>query len=123
MKAFKTIITSLFLCIAGAAMAQVTNSPAVPQPTTQQDPAVPTTSTDQKTDFNYPQSPNRPANIPSEDTLIKSHQVSAAVIHDSLTPASDKKADKSAKRKNKKGTAEMTDSTSTQDNPARKPQE
>jgi len=113
----------MFLCITGAAFAQVTNSPnpAAPQTTTQEDQATPATNADRKADFNYPQSPNRPANIPSEDTLIKSQRTSGAIIHDTLMPSSDKKADKSSMRKDRKGTAEMDDSTFRGNKPGRKP--
>lgn len=108
----KNLIASLFvmfLAIAGAVHAQTVPAQPAPQPVPQQNP-VPTTPTeDKKPDFNSPQSPVRPANIPSEDTLIKGQKSSGAVIKDTLMPSTSKKMERMNRRNSKKGTAEMDD--------------
>lgn len=122
MKYLACILTML-LGIAGAfAQNPVTPEPSVPQPVPQTSP-VPTTAPETKPEFNSPQSPARPAQIPSEDTLIKGQKSSGAVIHDTLMPTDDKRKERSERRKNRKGTAETDDTTSAQPqaDPARKP--
>lgn len=116
-------IFTMLLGIAGAfAQNPVTPEPSVPQPVPQTSP-VPATGPETKPGFNSPQSPARPAQIPSEDTLIKGQKSSGAMIHDTLMPSSDKRRDRSERRRNRKGTAETTDTTSIQPrtDPARKP--
>ncbi|SDE74017.1 hypothetical protein SAMN04487996_106359 [Dyadobacter soli] len=116
-------IFTMLLGIAGAfAQNPVTPEQSVPQPVPQTSP-VPATAPETKPEFNSPQSPNRPAQVPSEDTLIKGQKSSGAVIHDTLMPTDDKRKDRSERRKNRKGTAEKDDTTSThpQADPARKP--
>ncbi|WP_031528311.1 hypothetical protein [Dyadobacter crusticola] len=113
----KKIITMTFgalLAAAGMVSAQTTTTPgtSVPQTVPTQDPTTTTPATEKKTDFNSPQSPVRPANIPSEDTLIKGQSSSGAVIKDTLMPSSNKKEDRMNRRKNRKGTAETGDTTS-----------
>jgi hypothetical protein len=126
MKTLIALLFVMFLAIAGAVHAQtVPSSPAqpFPQPAPQQNP-IPTTPTeDKKTDFNSPQSPVRPANIPSEDTLIKGQKSSGAVIKDTLMPSTSKKEQRMNRRNSKKGTAETDDTTksSLPTDPARKP--
>jgi hypothetical protein len=122
MKYLACILTML-LGIAGAfAQNPVTPEPSVPQPVPQTSP-VPTTAPETKPEFNSPQSPARPAQIPSEDTLIKGQKSSGAVIRDTLVPSDNKRKDRSERRKNRKGTAETDDTISTQPqtDPARKP--
>lgn len=112
----------MLLGIAGAfAQNPVTPEPSVPQPVPQS--PVPTTAPETKPEFNSPQSPARPAQIPSEDTLIKGQKSSGAVIHDTLMPTDDKRKERSERRKNRKGTAETDDTTSVkpQTDPAGKP--
>ena len=116
-------IFAMLLGIAGAfAQNPVTPEPSVPQPVPQTSP-VPKTTPETKPEFNSPQSPARPAQIPSEDTLIKGQKSSGAVIHDTLVPTDNKRKDRSERRKNRKGTAETDDTTSAQPqaDPARKP--
>jgi hypothetical protein len=116
-------IFTMLLAVAGAfAQNPVTPEPSVPQPVPQTSP-VPTTVPETKPEFNSPQSPSRPAQIPSEDTLIKGQKSSGAVIRDTLMPADSKRKDRSERRKNRKGTAETDDTISTQPqtDPARKP--
>ncbi|KAA0990176.1 hypothetical protein [Dyadobacter aurulentus] len=118
MKKLPAIIVSAFLASAGIAYAQTTPAQnptpgqTVPQTVPTQDPATTSPETEKKTDFNSPQSPVRPANIPSEDTLIKGQSSSGAVIRDTLVPSNSRKAERMNRRKNKKGTSEMDDSTS-----------
>ncbi|CAG5074443.1 hypothetical protein DYBT9623_05130 [Dyadobacter sp. CECT 9623] len=114
-----SIILSAFLASAGIASAQTTPVPTnpapgqtTPQTTPTQQPATTAPATESKTDFNSPQSPVRPANIPSEDTLIKGQTSSGAVIKDTLVPSNSRKTDRMNRRKNKKGTAETTGDTS-----------
>ncbi|KQS25568.1 hypothetical protein [Dyadobacter sp. Leaf189] len=122
----KKIITMTFgalLAAAGMVSAQTTTTPgtSVPQTVPTQDPATTTPATEKKTDFNAPQSPTRPATIPSEDTLIKGQSSSGAVIKDTLMPSSNRKEDRMNRRKNRKGTVETGDTTSTSGSgPARK---
>lgn len=116
-------IFTMLLGIAGAfAQNPVTPEPPVPQPVPQTSP-VPTTVPETKPEFNSPESPARPAQIPSEDTLIKGQKSSGAIIHDTLMPADNKRKDRPERRKNRKGTAETDDTTSAQPqtDPARKP--
>ncbi len=113
-------IFTMLLGVAGAlAQNPVTPEPSVPQPVPQTNP-VPTTAPETKPVFSSPQSPVRPAQIPSEDTLIKGQKSSGAVIRDTLMPADNKRKDRG---KNRKGTAETDDTISTQPqtDPARKP--
>jgi hypothetical protein len=113
-------IFTMLLGIAGAfAQNPVTPETSVPQTVPQTNP-VPTTTPETKPEFNAPQSPARPAQIPSEDTLIKGQKSSGAVIRDTLMPSDNKRKDR---RKNRKGTAETDDTTSVrpQTDPARKP--
>lgn len=113
----------MLLGITGAfAQNPVTPEPSVPQPVPQTSP-VPTTAPETKPEFNSPQSPARPAQVPSEDTLIKGQKSSGAVIRDTLMPADSKRKDRSERRKNRKGTVETGDATSPelQTDPARKP--
>ena len=119
MKKLPAIILSAFLASAGIAYAQTTpaqTNPApgqtVPSTVPTQDPATTSPETEKKTDFNSPQSPVRPANIPSEDTLIKGQSSSGAVIKDTLVPSNSRKAERMNRRKNKKGTSETDDTTS-----------
>lgn len=65
MKSFSILVILIFLFFAGITQAQNTNPDADPteEPTG--------TDSDKKADFNYPQSPVRQPNSPSEDTLIK----------------------------------------------------
>ncbi|MGV3604352.1 MAG: hypothetical protein ACO1N1_24235 [Dyadobacter fermentans] len=112
-------IFTMLLGMAGAfAQNPVTPEPSVPQPVPQTSP-VPATGPETKPDFNSPQSPARPAQVPSEDTLIKGQKSSGAVIRDTLMPATDKRKDRSDRKKNRKGTAETGDTTAA--DPARKP--
>lgn len=116
-------ICTMLLAIAGAfAQNPVTPEPSVPQPVPQTSP-VPTTAPERKPEFNSPQSPVRPAQIPSEDTLIKGQKSSGAVIRDTLMPADNQRKGRSERRNNRKGTAEADDTTTTlpQTDPARKP--
>jgi hypothetical protein len=115
-----------FLTVSGAVYAQTTptpTSPTTPVPQQNPVPTTPTTTEEKKTDFNSPQSPVRPANVPSEDTLIKGQKSSGAVIQDTLMPSSSKKNDRMNRKKNRKGTAEMDDATktSTQADTTKKP--
>ncbi|MEO6285972.1 MAG: hypothetical protein ABIO93_21460 [Dyadobacter sp.] len=121
MKNLITLLFVMFLAIAGAVHAQTVPAPTQPAP--QQNP-IPTTPTEEKKpDFNSPQSPVRPANIPSEDTLIKGQKSSGAVIKDTLMPSTSKKEQRMNRRSSKKGTAETDDTTksSLPTDPARKP--
>ncbi|WP_439557549.1 hypothetical protein [Dyadobacter sp.] len=115
MKKIITITFSALLAAAGMVSAQTTTTPgtSVPQTVPTQDPATTTPATEKKTDFNAPQSPTRPATIPSEDTLIKGQSSSGAVIKDTLMPSSNRKEDRMNRRKNRKGTVETGDTTST----------
>ncbi|MGN7889473.1 hypothetical protein ACN9ML_20200 [Dyadobacter endophyticus] len=116
-------IFTMLLGITGAfAQNPATPAPSVPQPVPQTSPA-PTTAPETKPEFNSPQSPARPAQVPSEDTLIKGQKSSGAVIRDTLMPADNKRKDRSERRKNRKGTVETGDTTSPQPqtDPARKP--
>ncbi|WP_353723023.1 hypothetical protein [Dyadobacter sp. 676] len=117
-------IFTMLLGIAGAfAQNPVTPEPSVPQPVPQTSP-VPATGPETKPEFNSPQSPARPAQIPSEDTLIKGQRSSGAVIHDTLMPATDRKREeRTERRKSRKGTSETDDTTSAkpQSDPAVKP--
>lgn len=115
---------AVLLGITGAlAQAPVTPEPSVPQTVPKENP-VPTTVPETKPEFNSPQAPARPAQIPSEDTLIKGQKSSGAVIHDTLIPSGDKKKQRAEKRKNRKGTSETTDTTSgnASSDPVRKPE-
>jgi hypothetical protein len=108
MKNLIALLFVMFLAVAGAVHAQTV--PAQ-QPVPQQN-SVPTTPTDEKKpDFNSPQSPVRPAQIPSEDTLIKGQKSSGAVIKDTLVPSTSKKTERMNRRNSKKGTAETGDTT------------
>ncbi|MCF0071490.1 hypothetical protein LZD49_13495 [Dyadobacter sp. CY261] len=123
MKYLACIFTMLLGIVGAFAQNPVTPEPSVPQPVPQTSP-VPTTSPETKPVFNSPQSPARPAQVPSEDTLIKGQKSSGAVIHDTLMPTTtDKKKSRSERRKNRKGTAETDDTTSAQPQtaPAKKP--
>lgn len=108
-------ILTLLLGTAGAfAQNPVTPETTVPQTTPQTSP-VPATGTQTKPEFNSPQTPGRPAQTPSEDTLIKGQKSSGAVMRDTLMPADNgKRKNRSERKKNRKGTAEMTDTTSSQ---------
>jgi hypothetical protein len=125
----KNLQTFLFVaCLAATSAAFAQTTPAtpdqpVPQTSPQQTPVPTTTDDNKKVDFTSPQSPARLPQTPSEDTLIKGQKSSGAVIHDTLTPSSDRKADRMNRRKNKRGTAEADDSTSqtTQPSAATKP--
>lgn len=86
-------------------------SPATPQTVPTQDPttgnpASTNPTTEKKAEFNSPQSPVRPSNTPSEDTLIKSQRVGGAIIRDTITPTSGKRGDKMNRRKGKKAASE-----------------
>jgi hypothetical protein len=111
MKTLRTIMIIGCLAVAGISYAQTTPVPQQPVPQTNPVPTTP--ETDKKSEFNAPQSPVRPAQIPSEDTLIKGQRSSGVLIQDSLVPSSDKKKDRAERRKAKKGSGEMDDSTST----------
>lgn len=111
MRTLKSFFVVAMIAVSAAGFAQTVpttpTSPTQPQTVPTQDPT--TTSpastnptTEKKAEFNSPQSPVRPSNTPSEDTLIKSQGASGAVIKDSLTPATDKKAKKMNRKKNKK---------------------
>ena len=111
MKTLKAFILIAALGISAASYAQTVpttpTSPSQPQSVPTQDPTTTTPSssnptTEKKAEFNSPQSPVRPSNTPSEDTLIKSQGASGAVIKDSLMPASDKKMDRKNRKKNRK---------------------
>ena len=85
-------------------------SPATPQTVPTQDPTTGNPSenptTEKKAEFNSPQSPVKPTNTPSEDTLIKSQRVGGAIIRDTITPTSGKRGDKMSRRKGKKAASE-----------------
>ncbi|MCE6988752.1 hypothetical protein [Dyadobacter sp. CY323] len=113
--------TLILVCLAATSAAFAQTAPAtasqqVPQTSTQQTP-VPATTDDKKVDFNSPQSPTRSPQTPSEDTLIKGQRSSGAVIHDSVTPSADRKKDGMNRRKDRKGTAETGDTTSSNTQP------
>lgn len=122
MKYLACIFTMLLGITGAIAQTPVAPETSVPQPVPQTSP-VPATGPETKPEFNSPQSPGRPAQTPSEDTLIKGQKSSGAVIHDTLMPANDKRKDRSERRKNRRGTAETTDTTSAQSpaNATRKP--
>ena len=104
MDTLKTLIIVVALTMSAAAYAQTVpttpTSPTTPQTVPTQDPTSNPT-TEKKEEFNSPQSPVRPSNTPSEDTLIKSQRVGGAVIQDTLVPASGKKKDKMNRKKDK----------------------
>ncbi|MCF0042256.1 hypothetical protein [Dyadobacter fanqingshengii] len=124
-----TIIAALAVSAAGYAQTVPTTptSPTQPQSVPTQDPTTTTPAstnptTEKKAEFNSPQSPVRPSNTPSEDTLIKDQQTSGAVIKDSLMPATDKKAERMNRRKNKKAANEAeSSSTEIATDPNKKP--
>ncbi|NIJ51013.1 hypothetical protein [Dyadobacter arcticus] len=114
MKTFRTIIVLVCLAMAGTAYAQTTTVPGqTAPPTAPQTSPVPTTpETDKKSEFNSPQTPSRPVQTPSEDTLIKGQKSSGTIMQDTLTPSSGKKKDRMSRR-NRKAMAEKGDTTST----------
>jgi hypothetical protein len=114
MKKLTIITLGVLLAGAGMSSAQTTSTPTQPVPQTvpTQDPATTTPATEKKTDFNAPQSPVRPATIPSEDTLIKGQRSSGAIIKDTLVPSTNRKEERANRRKDRKGTSEMGDTTS-----------
>ncbi|TLU98130.1 hypothetical protein [Dyadobacter luticola] len=105
MKTLRILIMLVCLGVAAAAHAQTTPVPAQQTPTTTPET---TTEGDKKPEFNAPQTPVRPAQVPSEDTLIKA-QKNSAVIQDRMMPSTDKKSDRANRRKNKRGTTESDD--------------
>lgn len=97
MKNLNVLIIAVLLASTGITYAQATAPQATPEQT-----SVPTTPTsDKKEEFTAPQTPVRPANTPSEDTLIKGQVSSGAIIQDTLVPSSGKN-DKVSRRKSKK---------------------
>lgn len=106
MKSFSVFPILIFLMFTGASYAQ--NNTPTTDPT--QHPA--DTDGDKKTDFNYPQSPVRIPNSPSEDTLIKASR-SGAIIHDTLVPLLDRKVDNDkGKRRGRKKDGSQIDTAS-----------
>ncbi|MCE7068179.1 hypothetical protein [Dyadobacter sp. CY326] len=110
MKTLKTFIMVGLLGVSAAGYAQdiptTPTSPSTPQTVPTQDPTTTTPAsanptTEKSPDFNSPQSPVRPSNIPSEDTLIKSQRVSEAYVKDAIIPT-DKKKDERSRRTNKR---------------------
>lgn len=110
MKVFSVFPILIFLMFTGASYAQ-TSTPAA-DPTQQ-----PTDNdTDKKADFNYPQSPVRIPNSPSEDTLIKATR-SGVIIHDTLTPSVGRKSDNDkGKRRERKNGGSQIDTASARPN-------
>jgi hypothetical protein len=122
MKKQLAFVIALLTGIQCYAQNPVTPEPSVPQPVPQQNPVPTTTEPERKPDFNSPQSPQRQPHIPSEDTLIKGQKSSGAVIRDTLMPSTNRKNDRINRRKGRKGTAEMDDTTSNGNtDPAKKP--
>lgn len=117
-----TFAIALLVGIQAYAQNPVSPETTVPKPVPQQNPAPTPSEPEKKPEFNSPQSPARPANIPSEDTLIKGQKSSGAVIRDTLTPSANRKNDRINRRKERKGTAETGDTTSNgSSDPAKKP--
>jgi hypothetical protein len=122
MKNLNVLVIAALLASTGVTYSQVsTPQPTAPQSNPEQT-SVPTTpSTEKKEEFNAPQTPARPGNTPSEDTLIKGQVSSGAIIKDSLVPSSGKN-DKVSRRKNKrKGMNADTASIDNKANSTRKP--
>jgi hypothetical protein len=117
MKNLNVLVIAALLASTGMAYSQAT----APQPTPEQTTIPTTPSTEKKEEFNAPQTPARPGNTPSEDTLIKAQVSSGAIIQDSLVPSTGK-SDKMSRRKNrKKGINADTASINSKVTPARKP--
>lgn len=115
MKSFSVFTILTFLILTGVSYAQTSTPAADPaqQPTE--------TDTDKNADFNYPQSPVRLPNSPSEDTLIKATR-SGAILHDTLLPSVDKKSDNDkGKRRGRKKDGSQVDTASIKSGTSRIP--
>lgn len=118
MKNLNVLVIAALLASTGIAYSQTAVPPTTPEQTT-----IPTTpSTEKKEEFNTPQTPGRPGNTPSEDTLIKGQVSSGAIIKDSLVPSTGKSDKMSSRRNKKKGMNTDTASINSKVSPARKPQ-
>lgn len=117
MKNLNVLVITALLASSGIAYSQAT----APQPTPEQTTIPTTPSTEKKEEFNTPQTPARPGNTPSEDTLIKGQVSANAIIQDTLVPSAGKN-DKISRRKNrKKGMNADTAMINSPVAPARKP--
>ncbi|QRR03170.1 hypothetical protein [Dyadobacter sandarakinus] len=106
MKKLKVYAMLGFLTLSAASYAQVASpQPSVPAPVPESNPipSNPTETPEKKAEFNAPQSPARPADVPAEDTLIKDQRPAGAVVHDTRMPASGKKNEKNRNKKDKMG--------------------
>jgi hypothetical protein len=127
MKTLRKLIILVALAVSAASYAQTVpttpTSPTTPtQDPTTTNPASTNPTTEKKAEFNAPQSPVRPSNTPSEDTLIKGQRVGGAVIQDTLVPSRGKKNDKMSRRKSKKASNEAdTTASSTSSDTIKKP--